>query len=84
MNAPATVADLRDLLDRRRANSEQMMAMSIESLRQVHRLRETEIEMAILAVEAFDLIDVGSLAEDDELVLKLGGLRDMLVSRATA
>ena len=84
MTTTPTVADLRELLDRRRAGSEQMMAMSIESLRQVHRLRETEIEMAILAIEAFDLIDAGSLAEDDELLVKLGHLRDTLVARAVA
>ena len=79
MNAIAT--ELRALADLHRAREDAAVVQHMHSMRAVYRMREKDIELALVAVEAFDLLDPATLADDDELKVKLGHLRDVLVSR---
>ena len=80
MSALAT--ELRALADLHRAREDGAVLQHMHSMRAVYRMREKDIELAIVAVEAFDLLDSAALADDDELKVKLGHLRDVLVERA--
>lgn len=75
-----TIAELRALLARRIADEPRHLASLAESMRRTHAERRRSIELAIVAAEVFDLIDPASLADDDELRLKAGELRDGLAA----